>query len=213
MGRRKELLCFFDNEPIYVHLASILQAACPEAGIIYMSLRDRTAVGDIRAHPSVVNFSNDMFDLSRINFTGNSTLTVRIIYDYEDEESIASENDIGPAAGLLAAHRHDRTATWLVAACDYPLLTTATFLQLRQEASDGMACFQNRDGFCEPLLGIWTPCALRILKRNVQKGVLGPRAVVEQHHFRMVRPHDDQWLVNVNTTDEWWQAVELKRNE
>ncbi len=212
MGKRKELLCFHDNEPIYMHLISILQIADPEADVIYMSLRDRTAMEDILTNPAVVEFSDDVLVLGTGDPTRKSIMTVRIIYDC-DEEKHKDKTDIGPAAGLLAAHRQDPTATWLVAACDYPLLTSAALWQLRQEASGELTCFQNTDGFYEPLLAIWTPGALQNLQQNVRKGILGPRAVVEQLQVRPIRPHDHRWLFNANTPEEWRRAVELKTSE
>lgn len=212
MGKRKELLCLHDNEPIYMHLISILQTANPETDAIYMSLRDRAAVEDICTNPAISKLSGDVLVLDRSYPTRKSTLTVRIIYDY-DEDKHKDRTDIGPAAGLLAAHRQDPTATWLVSACDYPLLTPAALWQLRHEASGELTCFQNSDGFYEPLLGIWTPGALQDLYRNVQKGILGPRAVVEQLQVRPIRPHDDRWLFNANTPEEWRRAVDLKSNE
>jgi molybdopterin-guanine dinucleotide biosynthesis protein A len=212
MGTRKELLCLHDSEPIYMHLVSILHAANPEADAIYMSLRDRTALEDICASPAVSKSSADVLVLGRGESTRKSPLNVRIIYDY-DEDAHEDMTDIGPAAGLLAAHRADPAATWLVAACDYPLLTAAALRQLRDEASGEVTCFQNGDGFYEPLLGIWAPGALRELQRNVQKGILGPRHVVKQHQVRPIRPRDESWLFNVNTPEEWRRAVELKRKE
>jgi molybdopterin-guanine dinucleotide biosynthesis protein A len=63
--------------------------------------------------------------------------------------------DIGPAAGLLAAHAHDADTHWLVLTCDYPFVTVEALRQLCEEFEEPVTCFVNRNGFVEPLVAAW----------------------------------------------------------
>ena len=209
MGTRKELLCLNGHEPMYKQLISILHAACPESDTVFLSLRDREYAKALQEGGEMAGSTKDQLLLH----VDGSPLTVQIIYDHENGEGSEGNWDIGPAAGLLSAYRQDPSASWLVAACDYPFLTTAALRSLRQESTGAVVtCFMNADGFCEPLLGIWTPDALQALQQNVEQGLLGPSAVVKKLGGRTIRPGDEQWLFNTNDSMEWQQAVEMKRS-
>lgn len=209
MGTRKELLCLNGHEPMYKQLISILHAACPESDTIYLSLRDRECAKAFQDDRNIAGSNKDQFILD----LDGSSLNVQIIYDHENGEGSKGNEDVGPAAGLLSAHRQDPSATWLVAACDYPFLTTAALQSLRQESAGTLVtCFTNADGFCEPLLGIWTPEALQVLQRNVEQGILGPSAAVKRLGGRAIRPAYEKWLFNTNDRIEWQKAVQLYRS-
>ncbi|KKZ67897.1 hypothetical protein EMCG_06426 [[Emmonsia] crescens] len=133
---------------------------------------------------------------------------------------------IGPAAGLLAAHNTDPSATWLVVACDFPLLTPRTVRCLQEQHYSNnigntssrqplLTCYHNAHGHYEPLLAIWTPEALRMLDGNVKQGRTGPRFVIEELRskgpgaLRVLVPQEELWLFNANTIEEWREAVRL----
>jgi len=63
--------------------------------------------------------------------------------------------DIGPAAGLPAAHGHNADAHWLVLTCDYSFVTVEALRQLYEELEEPVACFVNRDRVAEPLVAAW----------------------------------------------------------
>ncbi|RJE23111.1 hypothetical protein PHISCL_04558 [Aspergillus sclerotialis] len=206
MGKPKELLLLPSGQPMYMHLLSILHQACPESETVYFSQRDRKATEALMNDDRITYVSDNNMIIHSIDRT---SMPVRVIHDYKDD----SKNNvaIGPAAGLLAAHHQYPDATWLVAACDYPLLCPSALLQLRDEVSDSVTCFCNEDGFCEPLLGIWTPKALRMLEENVQRGIFGPSSIPRQHQGKLIRPRESQWLFNANTPVEWERAIELMK--
>lgn len=224
MGVRKELLRLNNDEPMYMHLATMLHEVCPGSETIYLSLRDRLSLTDLldcdnNSVNKTVKISGDVIVLDPAKGGGNP-LTIRTIYDHDyDQEKTKKEKptdtsidiDIGPASGLLSAHRHDPKTTWLVVACDYPLLTTEALGQLLREAGGELACFRNADGFLEPLLAIWTPDALRELERNVQRGILGPSAVVKQMRAKAVTPRDERWVFNANTPEDWQRALRFRK--
>jgi molybdopterin-guanine dinucleotide biosynthesis protein A len=72
-----------------------------------------------------------------------------------------------------------------------------------------VTCFENADGIYEPLLGIWTPEALSLLELNVQRGILGPKAVVLKAKGTSIRPEEEIWLFNMNTRAEYEQALKM----
>ncbi|KAE8361265.1 nucleotide-diphospho-sugar transferase [Aspergillus caelatus] len=195
MGRRKELLPLVHDIPIYMNLLRILDLACPHSHIVYLSLRSPDCLRDILNDPRVTELSPGKL---AIEVDGSSTL-VQVIYDRASDSSLNTEDDIGPAGGLLAAHRFDPQATWQVVACDYPFLSVSDLHHLQQEMAGPVTCFQNADGICEPLLGIWTPEAMHVLDQNVRKGICGPKSVIRQCSGKTIRPRDDRCLFNMNT--------------
>lgn len=122
----------------------------------------------------------------------------------------------GPAAGLLAAHRAFPDATWLVLACDLPLLGADTLETLlgawrkAQEEGEGKAeeawqaaAFEStHDGLPEPLCTLWSPEALDALAGFVAAGKPCPRkALLNSRTLILDLPTRDA-LDNVNTPAE-----------
>jgi molybdenum cofactor guanylyltransferase len=197
MGIPKHLLQLPDGRPLYQRLIDILLAACPEAREVCVSLA-RDSVTDDALHTAA--------ECSPINGR------IKVIHDLEEN---ATDTSAGPAAGLLAAHHVDSQASWLVLACDYPFATSEALRHLRWVYAPPVTCFINNEGFCEPLVGIWSPPALRHLAQRVREGSSGPSRTVQEQQGVMIKPPSDQamLLYNVNTKDEWNLAVrQLKTN-
>lgn len=136
MGSPKYLLPLADERPIYQHL--LKRASCLAANIdgLYISLRH-------------VQQSH------KLEQSDTSDLPFDVVYDSSLPLPSEASSDIGPAAGLLAAFQEDAEATWLVIACDYPRIHT-THLQTLIDSYDGrLTCFQNAEGWPEPLVGVW----------------------------------------------------------
>ncbi|KAF5676139.1 molybdenum cofactor biosynthesis C [Fusarium heterosporum] len=195
MGSSKHLLMMPDGRPLYQRQVEILREACPEAKIIHISLAQDSEVDgyleDIKTAPHNINDDEN---------------NIAAIFDTETNQE---EESKGPAAGLLAAFEHDPGATWLVVACDYPFITAAALQQLQSLYKPPVTCFRNIDGFCEPLLGIWSPEAISRLKSNCQQGMLSPSKVVHEMNGSMYTPpqESDDLLRNVNTKGEWENAL------
>lgn len=188
MGESKHLLVTPSGKTMLQHSFEMLNGLCP-ASKVYVSLAQETPV--------------DPFLRSKQGVT-------EWILDTEPNCTVASA---GPATGLLAAFRSDPKTTWLVMACDYPLLTTEALRQLCGSYVPPITCFKNMDGFYEPLVGIWSPVALAALAENVAAGMDGPTAVMEQLDGLAIVPpqgHED-WLLNVNTREDWDHALSLLR--
>jgi molybdopterin-guanine dinucleotide biosynthesis protein A len=187
MGSPKHLLPVpSTNEPLYKHLAKVICAAFPETHTVHLSIAEKSALDDALESGELLLTSDDK----------SKHVGLRKIQD-------GITQDIGPAAGLLAAHRSDPKATWLIVACDFPLLDPAALRQLREAYETPMTCFVNADGFSEPLLAIWSPQALQKLDENVSSGRSGPNHTVKQLGGKLVSPTEEDWILNTNTREEW----------
>jgi len=194
MGTAKHLLPFIDGEPIYLYLLRQLRRACPDTSTLYMSLHSPDQACSLRQ---------------------DTELPYQIIYDcinaVKKEECVAGR--MGPAAGLLAASDTDPTAHWMVLACDYPLMSYNDLEQLLVAYEEPITCFRNVEGWCEPLVGIWSPQALKQLRQNMNAGITGPIAVVRMLKGKAIRPSQEDSLLNTNNMDEWEDALQIVRQK
>ena len=116
----------------------------------------------------------------------------------------------GPMAGIrsaLTAHPH---AAWLVLACDLPLLSDAVLSRLireRDAASVATAYRSAHDGLPEPLCAIWEPAAAALLAAHQAGGGHCPRKFLIRHTARLLEPLDARALDNVNTPEEYAEAL------
>lgn len=185
MGSPKHLLVYPTNEPLFLDLFSRIRESC---GYIpcFISLRDEEQARAVEGH------GRDM--------------DIEVIIDDP------AQAHIGPAAGLLAAHRRDPAVHWLVVACDYPLLPARAIKMLCSNFEEPVTCFMNDEGWCEPLLGIWSPTALQELETNVDAGRTGPISTVKALCGRLLEPLEAWWLLNANTPQQWHDAVHQRRS-
>lgn len=184
MGTPKHLLPFPGDEPLFVDLLCRLRSSVPDMPCS-ISLRDADQARAVQDHARPTDLS--------------------IVIDDR------AQSDIGPAAGLLAAHRRDPDAHWLVVACDYPLLPARAVAMLLAGFEEPVTCFANDEGWCEPLLSIWSPAALRALAANVEAGRTGPNATVRALAGKMLQPVEEWWLLNANTPAQWEHALAQRR--
>ncbi|KAG5810793.1 hypothetical protein H9Q74_003966 [Fusarium xylarioides] len=137
--------------------------------------------------------------------------SIEIILDLGSSQGDGSK---GPESGLLAAYESDPEATWLVVACDYPSITVDALQVLQSRYRPPVTCFRNQEGFCEPLLGIWSREAIIHLKEKSKTGNLGPSKAVQELHGYTYLPEDSEALLrNVNIKSEWEDALKSLRDE
>ncbi|MEJ5156254.1 molybdenum cofactor guanylyltransferase [Gluconobacter wancherniae] len=116
----------------------------------------------------------------------------------------------GPAAGLLSAHARFPAASWLVVACDLPLLDRGTLDHLllsRDGKHDAYAYRSEHDGLPEPLCAVWEPAALEALKRQVDAGKKCPRKCLINSDTLLIAPVNAGALDNINTPQERLDAA------
>jgi molybdenum cofactor guanylyltransferase len=124
-------------------------------------------------------------------------------------DSVAGE---GPIVGIRSALAARPDVAWLVLACDLPFLNDAALGQLlaeRDPASNATAYRSAHDGLPEPLCAVWEPRAAAELEAYQAAGGKCPRKFLIRHSAKIIEPRDRQALDNVNTPDEYAQALEL----
>ncbi|RYO74057.1 hypothetical protein DL766_006346 [Monosporascus sp. MC13-8B] len=199
MGSPKHLLELPNGKPLYQHQADILRTVLPGSKV-YISLAQESPLDETLR--SARGYSDD--DIASCG-SGNGEL--RVVFDSNVNSSAESK---GPAEGLLSAYNACPDATWLVVACDYPYVSSAMPQHLMASYNPPVACFRNSEGFCEPLLGIWSPAALKRLAENVTRGKSGPAATVRELNGIMLSVPEgcEAWLVDVNRQADWEAALE-----
>ena len=213
MKSPKHLLKMPDGRPLYQHQINLLTHACPKAPNIYLSLAQDSELDDyLRALSTDTAVTTSASSTTTTKSSLAPKPNIAIIYDLSPNP--APSESAGPAAGLLAAFHFQPETTWLVIACDYPFLTPTALQRLGREYQAPVTCFQNRDGFCEPLVGIWSPRALGALAERVGRGArVGPCRVVRDLGGRQIQVgHSDggrEVLAGVNTKEEWEGALKL----
>jgi molybdopterin-guanine dinucleotide biosynthesis protein A len=112
----------------------------------------------------------------------------------------------GPLAGILSAMRWEPGATWVVAACDQPLVRppAVTWLLDRREPGKWAILPRLSAKGREPLLAVYDARARKILESLAAGGCLAPSALAE--HPRTLSPAPPLELAsawrNVNTREE-----------
>ena len=110
---------------------------------------------------------------------------------------------IGPAAGILAAHRLFPDGAWLVMACDMPQVTQemlATLIGHRDATRPATAFRTPADGLPEPLCAIFEPATLARFRRQVEAGGNpSPRSWLVAEHPVLLDAPGPNALSSINT--------------
>jgi len=116
----------------------------------------------------------------------------------------------GPIVGIRSALAAHPRCAWLVLACDLPFLSdraVETLLQARDAGRLATAYISAHDGLPEPLCAIWEPAAAAVLGDYQAGGGECPRKFLIRHGANLLEPVDPQALDNVNTPEEYAQAI------
>jgi molybdopterin-guanine dinucleotide biosynthesis protein A len=116
----------------------------------------------------------------------------------------------GPIVGIRSALAAYPQAAWLVLACDLPFLSDAALSQLLRErdaASLATAYRSAHDGLPEPLCAVWEPAAAAPLAAYQAGGADCPRKFLIRHATHLLEPLDRRALDNINTPEEYAQAL------
>jgi molybdopterin-guanine dinucleotide biosynthesis protein A len=116
----------------------------------------------------------------------------------------------GPATGILSAFAAHPHTAWLVLACDLPFLSDAALAHLIGERDPDRLATAYRsahDGLPEPLCAIWEPAAAAALTAYLEGGGHCPRKFLISHAARLLEPLDARALDNINTPEEYVQAL------
>jgi molybdopterin-guanine dinucleotide biosynthesis protein A len=116
----------------------------------------------------------------------------------------------GPVVGIRSALAAHAEVAWLVLACDLPFLSDAAIEELLRRRDPGAlatAYKSAHDGLPEPLCAIWEPAAAQVLADYQAAGGHCPRKFLIRHGAHLLDLPDPRALDNVNTPQEYSQAV------
>jgi molybdopterin-guanine dinucleotide biosynthesis protein A len=114
----------------------------------------------------------------------------------------------GPIVGIRSALASRPDIAWLVLACDLPFLSEAALSQLlteRDPTASATAFRSAHDGLPEPLCAIWEPKSAAELA--FYQAAECPRKFLMRHGAKILEPRDRRALDNVNTPDEYRDAL------
>lgn len=116
----------------------------------------------------------------------------------------------GPIVGIRSALAARPEAAWLVLACDLPFLSDAALSQLlaeRDPTASATAFKSAHDGLPEPLCAIWEPKSAAELAAYQATDGRCPRKFLMSHGAKILEPRDPRALDNINTPDEYREAL------
>lgn len=116
-----------------------------------------------------------------------------------DLEKFANQ---GPLGGILSAMENYPDVSWLVLACDLPLVeeNTLRFLIAHRETSKIATAFKSAgDQLPEPLCAVWESHAFNELSASFSKGMRCPRKILINSDAHLLNLPDDRWLRNFNS--------------
>jgi molybdopterin-guanine dinucleotide biosynthesis protein A len=123
---------------------------------------------------------------------------------------VDSSEGEGPVVGIRSALAAHAEVAWLVLACDLPFLSDAAIEELLRRRDPGAlatAYKSAHDGLPEPLCAIWEPAAAQVLADYQAAGGHCPRKFLIRHGAHLLDLPDPRALDNVNTPQEYSQAV------
>ena len=158
-----------------------------------------------RAYDLAARHADRVFVSVRASQTAEPTRAAKpLIVDAFDGE--------GPIVGIRSALQAYPQVAWLVLACDLPFLSDAALAHLltaRDPRAVATAYASAHDGLPEPLCAVWEPAAGAALAAYQESGGHCPRKFLLRGAARIIDPVDRRALDNVNTPDEYAQAIGL----
>lgn len=116
----------------------------------------------------------------------------------------------GPSSGLLSAYAAQPGVSWLVLACDLPLISEQSIAYLIQNRNVQKAAtaFISPFNFSpEPLITIWEPAGLAALELEFREGKNCPRKTLLKVEVEILKNPYSVEQFNANTPDEMNDAM------
>ncbi len=117
----------------------------------------------------------------------------------------------GPFNGMLSAHQKFPEVSWLVLACDLPLMDKASLqlmIENHKQGNFATALATHKTGLPEPLAAIWTAEALMEATTYLPQSESScPRKFLLQHQIKLLHPEHDDVLINANDKEEFLHSL------
>ena len=148
---------------------------------------------------------------------GNTYLSIREDQKglYPDSLPTILDRDIfrGPFNGIMSAHELDPEASWLVVACDLPLMDLSGLNLLigeRDVSKNATAMATRKTGLPEPLAAIWEAKALKNVPTYLASTESScPRKYLLNMDVKLVYPPDDAILLNSNSEEDYKEVMKI----
>jgi molybdopterin-guanine dinucleotide biosynthesis protein A len=143
------------------------------------------------------NFTEDTFISCRPDQAGE--------FDGKFETIEDSISGLGPFGAILSAFRKYPNHAWIVVACDLPLVSNQTFMDLtagRNPSKIATTFFNPETKFPDPLITIWEPKAYPQLLHFLSLGYSCPRKVLINSNTEILKAFDDTVLLNANSPED-----------
>lgn len=133
--------------------------------------------------------------------------------DIPNEIEVIKDTDKyrGPYNGILSAHEKYPDASWLVLACDLPLMDEKSLKQLisnRNSAKTATAFATKESGLPEPLAAIWEANGLQASIKHLNNGTSTcPRKFLINTDIKIVYPDNEDVLINANSKEDYQDAI------
>ena len=124
--------------------------------------------------------------------------------------------DIGPLGGIMSAMTEYPDQAFLVLACDLPFISQATIAYLLDHRNPKKIATVYRsahDGLPEPLCAIYERQALAVLRTFLDQDMHCPRKILSNSDAELLTLNEEDSLDNVNSLDEYKQAIEQLKNK
>lgn len=129
-------------------------------------------------------------------------ISVRDDQEATDNSIVDAFGPIGPLGAIASAQQSAPDTSWLILACDLPLLEEShlqTLIDGHNPTADATYFSSATDSLPEPLCAIWTPTSASSVKSAVEAGKRCPRSVLKQLNGKSL-PSPGLWpLANTNT--------------
>jgi len=146
-----------------------------------------------------------LFDLLSNNF---SEVYISINNSQTTDLPNIQDLDFGvksPMVGIVSAFNYNPNVAWLVVACDMPFVDEKAikFLLNHRNIKKYATAFENsHEHFPEPLLTIYEPKIFPKLQEAISQGKKSPMKILQNLEVETLQSYDNQWIININTTEE-----------
>ena len=114
--------------------------------------------------------------------------------------------NLGPADGIASAQRQFADVSWLVVACDLPLLNASSLQYLIEQHDSSYQVSAYRSSYNdlpEPLCAIYTPSSAVQIAAFLNDGIRCPRKMLLNMNTQLLSQPHKQSLDNANTPEDW----------
>ncbi len=120
--------------------------------------------------------------------------------------------DVGPIAGLITSLEKFQSPIFVLGV-DYPLIGHEDLNEIYQNHNNAFPAtvfFNPESGFLEPLIGIYEPSILPILKTSLNSGISSIQKILQEHSVQKIIPLNLTKIKSIDLPDDAINIMEGK---